>query len=103
MAIVRGQKSTREDSSTAAHVTTWGTAPSAGQKVIVWVWASTTTDPTSVKDNGSPQRTFTLAKKQTGTGISCWTYYGDNVQPSGTYSVTTTWAAGQFGSSGGVA
>lgn len=104
MSISRGNKSTRTDVNSNTATTTWTTAPTAGQKVIVVVWGSFTTTPT-VKDNGSPQRTFTLDNSKTdATNVTgCWIFYADNVQPSGTYSVTVTFGSSNTFSCGGIA
>lgn len=107
MSIVRGNKSTRVDVTALTATTTWTTAPTAGQSVRVFVWGSFTATPT-VKDNGSPQTTFTLrASKTDSTNVlGCWIFQGDNISlpGAGSYSVTVTFtgSANSF-SCGGLA
>lgn len=106
MAITRGQKSTQNDANASSNPTSWSTAPTTGQKVIVWVWqGGGEAAPTSVADNGSPSRTFTLAasKVDATNTQAIRIYYADDVRPSGTYTVTVTWAASKFASVGGLA
>jgi hypothetical protein len=104
MSISRGNKSPRNDVNSTTTTLTWASAPTAGQKVIVVVWGSYTSTPT-VSDNGSPSRTFTLAASKTDSGntLGVWIFYADNVQPSGTYSVTVTFGSSNSWSAGGIA
>ncbi len=104
MSIARGNKSPRNDVNSTTTTLTWASAPTAGQKVIVVVWGSFTSTPT-VSDNGSPSRTFTLATSKTDSGntLGVWIFYADNVQPSGTYSVTVTFGTSNSWSAGGIA
>jgi hypothetical protein len=67
--------------------TTWGTAPTAGSTVLVFVQCVVLM--TSVVDNGSPSRTFTLDVSNTNPDGS-YIFRANNVQPSGTYTVTAT-------------
>lgn len=108
MAIVRGQKSTRADGNSTSIASSWATTPVAGQKAVVWIWqGGITTAPTSVVDNGSPQRTFTLdpngSKIDATHNLAVRLYYADNIQPSGTYTVTASWASAPFASVAGIA
>jgi len=104
VAIVRGQKSNESDANTSTPATSWTTAPAAGSKVIVWLWGSSTATPT-MSDNGSPSRTFTLAASKTDATntLGIWIFYGDDVRPSGTYTVTATFGAANSFSIGGLA
>jgi hypothetical protein len=105
MGVTRGQKSTRADANSTVITTSWAAPPAPGSKVILWVWANTATAPSTVADNGSPSRTFTLdASKTSATPLGGWIYRADNVQPqAGTYTVTVTFGASVFGSAGGLA
>jgi hypothetical protein len=93
MAITRGQKSTIGQIGSGTTVTTtWGTNPTAGSKVIVCVQCGAT--PTSVKDNGAVQGTFTLDKSQTaGKGAFIYRLDGLHLPSSGSYAVTVTIAS----------
>ena len=99
MAITRGQKSTFATASATTVTTSWGTNPQAGNSIVIFLWASQTsiTNPTSVKDNGVAQATFTLDKGLTDatTQAGCWVYRADNISlpASGAYTVTATWSA----------
>ena len=94
MAITRGQPSNllAAAPSGTSNTVTWPVAPTAGDKVMLWFWTanSDASAIVSVVDNGSPATTFQLATAQLVSGNHAWIYYGDQVQPSGAYSVTVT-------------
>jgi hypothetical protein len=95
---------TRDQIATLATIATGGTGPltvsfttppAAGSKVILYLWGFdgiASTDPSSIVDNGSPQRTFTKAigKQTVSTHGQAHVWYADNVQPSGSYHITIT-------------
>jgi hypothetical protein len=104
MAVTRTQVSTL--SSVAASTTAgtnFATNPTAGNKIIVGIFAQSLglVDPTSVTDDAS--NTYTLALSYhlgTGFGDGVWIYYADNIAlpGAGTLDVTVTWP-GSYASS----
>ncbi|HEY2638952.1 MAG TPA: hypothetical protein VGI66_03585 [Streptosporangiaceae bacterium] len=88
--IVRGNKSTQGNATSTTPATSWGTAPTIGQSVIVVIQAGTTA-PTQVVDNGSVVSAFTLDKSLAITSQGVYIYRANGVTPAaGTYTVTAT-------------
>lgn len=77
-----------------SQVITWSTNPAAGSKVLVFVAISSLAGaPSSVKDNGTVQSTFTQDVDNTLGGavyLGIWRADGISLPASGSYAVTVT-------------
>lgn len=102
MTITRDQTGTGTTAlESGTQVITWATAPAAGSKVLVFVATTATgSTPTSVKDNGTTQSTFTQDVVNTLGGAAysgVWRADGISLPASGSYAVTVTFgASGDF-------
>jgi hypothetical protein len=95
VAITRGQKSALAQVGGGAGTTlavTWSVNPSAGSTILLFVQSGTPAlTPSSVQDNGTTPRTFTLDQSST-SGAGCYIYRANSITlpGAGSYTVTVT-------------
>jgi hypothetical protein len=82
-----------ENSGGGPYSVTWPTNPTAGQKVFIWCWTSSSTTVTNAVDNGTSPTTYTVDFVDTNTaGQHLYLFRADNITlpASGAYTVTLT-------------
>jgi hypothetical protein len=96
LTITRGQISSQLINSDGG-VVTWGTDPTAGQKILIAIWSTSAETITSVIDNGTSPTTYTQDFTQSSGGHAVWIYRADGITLPGSGSYGATVSTGNQG------